>query len=97
MKGDLKAILLSLQKALHSENGDHDDVFAMKVKQALNLIEGNQQINFSALEDGLGWFFVIPGAEKDGFNKAEVFVKKRGEGNGNFILGPGRVQRSWAG
>jgi hypothetical protein len=82
MKGDLKAILLSLQKALHSENGDHADAVAMKVKQALNLIEGNQHINFSTLEDGLGWLFVIPGAEKDGFNKAEVFVKKRGESKG---------------
>jgi hypothetical protein len=82
IKGDLKAILLSLQKALMKEDGDHSQAMAAKVKQALNLIEGNQLLNLSSLEDGLGQLFFIPGVEKDGFNKAEVFLKKRNKGKG---------------
>jgi len=85
IKGDLKAILLSLQKNLLSEDGDAKDALTLKIKQALNLIEGNQLLNLSALEEGLGWLFLIPGLEKDGFNKAEVFVKK-GDGKSGIFF-----------
>jgi hypothetical protein len=76
MKGDLKAILLSLQKALPTEDSDHSNDLTTKVRHALNLIENNQNLNLSALEDGLGWLFFIQGLEKDGFCKADVLVKK---------------------
>jgi hypothetical protein len=84
MKGDLKAILLSLQKGLMGEDNDGNDALTMKVKQALNLIEGNQQLNLSTLEQGLGWLFVIPGLE-DAFSNAELFVKKGDGKNGIFF------------
>jgi hypothetical protein len=82
MKGDLKAILLSLRKALETEDGSQSDAAALKVKQALSLIENTQLHNLAALEDGLGWLFFIPGLAIDGFNKAEIFLKKRDASNG---------------
>ncbi len=85
LKGDLKGILLSLQKGLFSEGADGDDALMMKIKQALNLIEGNQQLNLSAMEQGLGWLFFIPGFEEDGFLGAEIFSKKRDEKGGLFF------------
>jgi hypothetical protein len=57
----------------------------VKIKQALNLIEGNQQMNLSAIEQGLGWLFFIPGFEGDGFLGAEIFSKKRDENGGLFF------------
>jgi hypothetical protein len=78
LKGDLKGILLSLQKGLLAE-GEGDESLTVKLKQALGLIEGNQQINLSALEQELGWLFFIPGREEDGFNGAEVFIKKKND------------------
>ena len=85
LKGDLKGILLSLQKGLFDEAGDSNDALVMKIKQALNLIEGNQQMNFSALEQGLGWLFFIPGFEEGGFLGAEIFSRKRDETGGLFF------------
>lgn len=76
IKGDLKAILLALQKALLAEDNDSNDALTMKVRQALNLIEGNQMLNLSSLEEGLGWLFLVPGLQNDGFRKAEIFAKK---------------------
>jgi hypothetical protein len=81
IKGDLKGILLSLQKGILTEGGDSHDAL-MKIRQALNLIEGNQQVNLSALEQGLGWLFFIPGFEEDGFLGAEIFSRKRDEKGG---------------
>jgi len=77
LKGDLKAILYSLQKVLETEDGGHADAVALKVKQALSQIENMQLQNLTTLEDGLGWLFFIPGLVKDGFTRAEIFVKKR--------------------
>lgn len=85
LKGDLKGILLSLQKGLISEGKGGNDALAVKIRQALNLIEGNQQLNLSALEEGLGCMFFIPGLEKDGFLGAEIFSKKRDEKGGIFF------------
>lgn len=85
LKGDLKGILLSLQKGLLAEGKDGDDSLMVKIRQALNLIEGNQQMNLSALEEGLGWLFFIPGFERDGFLGAEIFSKKSDEKGGIFF------------
>jgi hypothetical protein len=85
IKGDLKGILLSLQKGLQGEDKDGSAALTTKVKQALNMIEVNQLINLTTLEDGLGWLFVIPGLEKDGFNKAEIFLKKGDGKSGDFF------------
>lgn len=85
MKGDLKGILLSLEKGLLAEGKDGSDALVAKIRQALNLIEGNQQINLSTLEEGLGWLFFIPGLERDGFLGAEIFSKKRDEKGGIFF------------
>ncbi|MBN1627588.1 MAG: hypothetical protein JW944_13775 [Deltaproteobacteria bacterium] len=85
LKGDLKGILLSLQKGLLDEGKEENDTLAVKIRQALNLIEGNQQLNLSTLEEGLGWMFFIPGFEKDGFLGAEIFSKKRDEKGGIFF------------
>jgi hypothetical protein len=79
-KGDLKAILLSLKKILETEDSSHTSTAALKVKQALSQIENMQFHNLTSLEDGLGWLFLIPGLVKDGFNGAEIFVKKRDAG-----------------
>ncbi len=85
VKGDLKGILLSLQKGIFSEGAGGDDALMLKVKHALNLVEGNQQMNLSALEQGLGWLFFIPGFEEDGFLGAEIFSRKRDEDGGLFF------------
>lgn len=85
LKDDLKGVLLSLQKRLSAEGSDGNDALAVKIKQALNLIEGNQYLNLSALEEGLGWLFFIPGFEEDGFIGAEIFSRKRDERGGIFF------------
>jgi hypothetical protein len=85
IKGDLKGILLSLQKGILSEGDDSNDSLMVKIKQALNLIEGNQQLSLSALEQGMGWLFFIPGFTEDGFLGAEIFSRKRDEKGGLFF------------
>lgn len=85
MKGDLKGILLSLQKGLLAEGGDGGNALMLKIKQALSMIEGNQQLGLSTLEQGLGWLFFVPGLEKDGFLGAEIFSRKRDEKGGIFF------------
>ena len=85
LKDDLKGILLSLQKRISAEGSDSNDVLAVKIKKALDLIEGNQQLNLSVLEERLGWLFFIPGFEEDGFMGAEIFSKKRNEKGSLFF------------
>jgi len=85
LKGDLKGILLSLQKGLLAEGKEGNDAMVIRIRQALNLIEGNQHLNLSAIEEGLGWMFFIPGLEKDGFLGAEIFSKKKDEKGGIFF------------
>jgi len=82
MKGDLKAILMSLQKALQAEDSEQSGDLIARVKHALNLIENNQNLNLSALEEGLGWLFFIQGLAENGFEKADVLVKKHENSNG---------------
>jgi hypothetical protein len=85
MKNDLKAILLLLQKRLIGENNDGTDDLILKIKQATNLIEGNQLLNLSSLEKGLGWLFSIPGSIEDGFRDGKIFVKK-GDGKSGIFF-----------
>ena len=76
---DMKGLLLSLNKSLRVEDHDPDHLksIALKIKQALHLIEQDQFLNLSSVREGLGWFWFIPGLAEDGFRKAELFVKKK--------------------
>ena len=85
LKTDLKGILLSIEKDLGAEEGKGDDALATKIKHAINLIDGNQQLNLAAVEEGLGWLFFIPGLEEDGFIRGEIFAKKGDKKGGMFF------------
>ena len=85
LKNDLKGILLSLEKGVLAEESEGGDALTIKIKQALNLIEGHQQLNLTAVEEGLGWLFFIPGLEEDGFIKGEIFAKKGDKKGGMFF------------
>ena len=43
------------------------------------MIEQDQLLNLSSLEEDLGWFWFVPGNVDDGFEKAELFVRKQQE------------------
>ena len=81
---DLKGLLLSLDRNLNMEGDDHGDLesLAVKVKQALHLIEQEQILNLSSMEKELGWFWFIPGLEERGMRKAEVFLNRNDRGKG---------------
>ena len=76
--GDLKGILLSLKAALGQ--ADPTDTLAAdltrQVEQGLQIIQQDQMLNLSALKDGLGWFWFIPGDPEEGFQRGEIFVQK---------------------
>ncbi|MBW2609903.1 MAG: hypothetical protein JRC68_06130 [Deltaproteobacteria bacterium] len=80
---DLKGLLLSIGKIFSSEKQDHDHLrpLAVKIRQALFLIEQDQLLNVSSLREGLGWFWFISGLEEDGFRNAELFVKENESGD----------------
>ena len=78
MVSDLKGLLLSLDKSLRVVSQDNDQLrsLAVKIREALFLIERDQFLNLSAMKEGLGWFWYIPGLAEDGFKNTELFVKK---------------------
>lgn len=80
---DLKGILKKIEESLKSGGQDKEGlkIMAMKVKQALQIIEQNQLLNLSSNRDGIGYFLFVPGLEDEGFKQAEVFVKKDEEGD----------------
>ena len=81
LTSDLKGMLLSLKKGLLMENQESRQVKSLlsQVSQGLGLIEQDQLLNLSSLEEDLGWFWFIPGNVDDGFEKAELFVRKQQE------------------
>ncbi|MFH1491613.1 MAG: hypothetical protein ABII06_22105 [Pseudomonadota bacterium] len=84
---DLKGLLLSLEKSLGSEKGKGSETesLLLQVREAIHWIEQDQFLNLSSLEEGLGWLWVIPGMEEEGFRRAEVFGEKREEGEGFYL------------
>jgi hypothetical protein len=84
---DLKGLLLSLEKALGSEKGKGPgpESLLLQAREAIHWIEQDQFLNLSSLEEGLGWLWVIPGMEKEGFRKAEVFGEKREKDEGFYL------------
>ena len=86
---DLKGILLSLKNNLMAEDHDNPKIksLALKVQQALHLIEQDQFLNLSSVREGIGWYWFIPGNAEKGFKQAELFIKKKSENNGtNFSM-----------
>lgn len=80
--GDLKGILLSLEAALgKGGSGDREtEGLALKVREALQLIEQDQFLNLTSLREEAGWCFFVPGLQEEGFLGAEVFVSKESKG-----------------
>lgn len=79
--GDLKGLLLSLEKTL-AEREDLDGqikALAQKIREALHVIEHDQFLNLAALREETGWFLFLPGLRDDGFAGAEIFVEKNNE------------------
>jgi hypothetical protein len=86
---DLKGMLLMMDASLRSIDvvQDHMDSPAMKVKQALHIIEQDQLFNLSSAREDLGWLWFIPGLEDEGFRKAEVFyIREHGEKEIRFSI-----------
>lgn len=81
---DLKGLLLSLERglAVNGPEGRQLESLAMRITEALHLIEQDQFLNLSSLREGVGWFLFLPGLEENGFNRAEVFVEKRNQEEG---------------
>lgn len=82
ISSDLKGLLLSMDKGIKGEIQDRDDVnpLAQKIKQALNIIEQDQLLNLSSVNDGLGWLLNIPCPGAGVFNRAEIFINKKDKG-----------------
>ena len=84
---DLKGVLLSLEKALGAQKkgGTELESLLLQAREAIHLIEQDQFLNLSSLEEELGWFWFIPGKGEEGFRKAEVFAEKGKEGEGLYF------------
>jgi hypothetical protein len=78
-RGDLKALLMGLQKELEQVEQPAGQVKTLldHVTHGLRLIEQDQMLNLSSLGEDLGWFWFIPGDPEQGIQRAEVFFKKR--------------------
>jgi hypothetical protein len=76
---DMKGLLLLLDKNLNVERHDHQELepLALKVQEALQLIEQDQFLNLLSMREDPGWFWFIPGLKERGFKKAEVYVIKK--------------------
>ena len=77
---DLKGLLLSLKALLGGTETESSRIadLARMADQALHVVETDQLLNLSSLKDGLGWFWFIPGLEKEGFRGGEAFLRKPG-------------------
>ena len=82
MSSDLKGLLLSLEKGIQGEIRDSENIqsLALKIKQALNIIEQDQFLNLSSIREGIGWLINMPCTGKEGFQRAEIFIKKNKKG-----------------
>lgn len=81
MAGDLKGLLLSLEKAFAGREGRNGQIkaLAQKIREALHIIEQDQFLSLSALREETGWVMLLPGLRDDGFIDAEIFVEKHDE------------------
>jgi len=84
---DIKGLLLFLKASLGSPAGDTLAADLIRqVEQGLQIIQQDQMLNLSALKDGLGWFWFIPGNPEEGFRRGEVFVQRpEQEGEETFL------------
>ncbi len=78
---DLKGSLTALRQQIRAEEGAHRSYEALRlnVEQCLELIEGDQSLNLSSVQEGLGWMWFIPGSEEGGFGGCEVLVQSSQE------------------
>ncbi len=84
---DLKGLLLSIKNSIavkDTEGGDLQAI-AMKIKEALDLIEREQLLNLASLREGYGWLMHLAGLEEDGFESIDLFVEKKSERKGLFF------------
>jgi hypothetical protein len=80
---DLKGILLSLEKTLiEGEFSKNQGFMLARAREALQFIEQDQLLNLASIRDGLGWYWYIPGFEKEGFQGGEIFSKGHKDGEG---------------
>ena len=89
MASDLKGILLALRKCMMMEDRSNDITrsMALKINEAISIIEHHQLLNLSLIKEGVGWFWFIPGNSQEGFKGADLFVKKTKEKDKiNFTL-----------
>ena len=77
---DLKGILLSLDKCIKAEDNDNEVIrtMALKLEEAVSIIEQDQLLNLSCIKAGMGFCF-IPGFTEDGFKGADLFIKEINE------------------
>jgi hypothetical protein len=73
-----------LDRGIQAGINEHDDVksLSLRINQALNIIEQDQFLNLSSIKEGLGWLLNIPCTGENGFNRAEIFLRKNKEDKG---------------
>ena len=84
---DLKGILLSLDKCIKAEDNSNEMIKAMalKLEEAVSIIEQDQLLNLSCIKEGMGFCF-IPGFTEDGFKGADLFIKEVNENDEIYFI-----------
>jgi hypothetical protein len=84
---DLKGLLLGLKEELQSRGDASRDLRATieKVDRLLSIVQTHQTLSLSAIREGWGWYWFIPGADEREFRHGEVFGRKSGDGETHHI------------
>jgi hypothetical protein len=87
LEGDLKGALLSLLKGLEGESAGGKGIESLmeRLRDLLQMVEKDQQLNLALLREGLGGYGFIPGEGEKGFRKGELFLRKGGNPEGLFL------------
>jgi len=84
---DLKGLLLKLKEELQPRCDASRELRATieQVDRLLSIVQNHQNLNLSAIREGWGWYWFIPGADEREFLHGEVFEKKSDEGESHHI------------
>ncbi|MBW2129186.1 MAG: flagellar hook-length control protein FliK [Deltaproteobacteria bacterium] len=78
LQGDLKGILLRLEKDLNVLEGWSKETkdLALKIREALRFIEQDQFLNLASIKEAGGWFLFLPIMGERDFHGGELLVKE---------------------
>ncbi len=86
-ESDLKGLLLSLRGSMEVKESDSDELASLtsRLKEALELIDREQLQNITPHREGQGWLIHLTGLRDEGFEGADLHLKKRKEKEGNIF------------